>query len=233
MSKKLTWVGISITLFYLAAVVVLGWAKWGSFFGMELNAIGDFLAGVVGPLALLWLILGYFQQGEELRLSTAALAQQAEELRQSVEHQRELVEVTKQQVQVQLEQFKSEQAAARNRLMPRFDIRPERRSMSGLSTSVNFVLENIGYRASAVRLQCDRPDLLRPPTEWQVIDTKQSVEFRIRDLEPEDIGSSFTFTVSCVDGAGESWAEAIGATVRGANIGVIVELGTWRLLTDC
>jgi hypothetical protein len=63
------------------------------------NEWGDFFAGVFAPVAFLWLVLGYLQQGEELRLSTAALRLQAEELKNSVEQQRALVEVTRLQVE--------------------------------------------------------------------------------------------------------------------------------------
>ena len=52
---------------------------------MALNAWGDFLAGVSAPLALLWLVIGYFQHGEELRLNTRVLEAQQEELRRQVE----------------------------------------------------------------------------------------------------------------------------------------------------
>ena len=34
---------------------------------------GDFLGGVSSPLAFLWLVLGFFQQGREIRLSNKAL----------------------------------------------------------------------------------------------------------------------------------------------------------------
>jgi hypothetical protein len=51
---------------------------------MELNAWGDFIAGFSSLPALLWLIIAYFQQSEELRLNTKALEAQQEELRRQV-----------------------------------------------------------------------------------------------------------------------------------------------------
>jgi hypothetical protein len=55
---------------------------------------------VTRPLALLWLILGYLQQGEELRLNTPALQLQQEELRRhQVEERRALVKHTESQAQ--------------------------------------------------------------------------------------------------------------------------------------
>lgn len=64
----------------LYVVLVVGLVWWG---GKPLpwledsNEFGDFLAGFAAPLAFFWLVLGFFQQGEELRL-------QAKELRAAV-----------------------------------------------------------------------------------------------------------------------------------------------------
>jgi hypothetical protein len=61
---------------------------------MPFNEWGDFFAGASAPLAFLWLVIGYFQQGDELSQNTKALEQQekalqlqVDELRQSVEQQ--------------------------------------------------------------------------------------------------------------------------------------------------
>lgn len=54
--------------------------RQGDFGTMELNNWGDFLAGISAPLALLWVVVGYYQQGEELRLSREELALQRQEV---------------------------------------------------------------------------------------------------------------------------------------------------------
>jgi len=72
---------------------------------LGLNEFGDLLAGLVGPVALIWLVFGYFLQGlairqqgvelsqntEALRLQAVALNAQVVELANSVAQQRELV----------------------------------------------------------------------------------------------------------------------------------------------
>lgn len=68
----------------------------------RLNEWGDFFAGFFAPLAFLWLVIGYLQQGDELRQSSQALRLQAEELRNSVEQQSHLVEVSRKQLDVQV-----------------------------------------------------------------------------------------------------------------------------------
>lgn len=61
-------------------------AKGGSVF--ELNQIGDYLAGVVGPVALFWLVTGYFQQNK-------AISVQASELKAAVLQHKAQVDATK------------------------------------------------------------------------------------------------------------------------------------------
>lgn len=70
------------------------------FAALELNEKGDALAGIFAPLAFLWLVFGYLQQGQELKQNTKALKLQAEELKNSVEQQKQLVEVTQAELQL-------------------------------------------------------------------------------------------------------------------------------------
>jgi hypothetical protein len=73
------------------------------FSSLKPNEIGDFFAGVFAPLALLWLVVGYYQQGEELRNSAKALNLQAQELHDSVLQQKELVLVNREQLNIAAE----------------------------------------------------------------------------------------------------------------------------------
>lgn len=91
------WAGCVVTIFWLVGAGWLAYWRWCDLVALPLNALGDFFAGVFAPLAFLWLVLGYLQQGEELRLSTEALQLQARELNDSVQQQRDLVELTREQ----------------------------------------------------------------------------------------------------------------------------------------
>lgn len=95
---------LSNGLFYLGLVLTVGWlvavgAWWGTdveaIRDLEPNEFGDFLGGTFAPVAFLWLVLGFWQQGKELRNSAAALWLQMEELRNSVDQQRDLVAATR------------------------------------------------------------------------------------------------------------------------------------------
>ena len=79
--KKLTVVGFSLSGLWILGAFFLAIVLWDTSKDMSLNEWGDFLAGSVAPLALLWLVIGYFQQGEELRFNTETLRLQQEELR--------------------------------------------------------------------------------------------------------------------------------------------------------
>ena len=63
--KRYTIIGLSLTDVWLAIVIIGRFCKWdnGSHSVMSLNEWGDLLAGVSVPLALLWLVVGYFQHG--------------------------------------------------------------------------------------------------------------------------------------------------------------------------
>lgn len=91
--------GLVLTSAYLLIIFVFQSERIWKIGDLNLNEFGDFLAGAVGPLALLWLILGFLQQGVELRNSVYALELQTKELAASVEHQRELVVATRQQAE--------------------------------------------------------------------------------------------------------------------------------------
>jgi hypothetical protein len=85
-TKRLTAVAIVVSITWAALVVSVVIAKWGNADDMSMNAWGDFLAGVTAPLALFWLIIGYFQQGKELALNTKALEEQVRETRALAQH---------------------------------------------------------------------------------------------------------------------------------------------------
>jgi len=91
MRNKLAWIGAIFTAVYFSGFTWFIFGRLPELQIMPLNNVGDFLAGAFGPIAFFWLILGFMQQGVELRLSADALKMQADELRASVEQQTALV----------------------------------------------------------------------------------------------------------------------------------------------
>jgi hypothetical protein len=115
-------IGGTITLTYLVVVVVVLWGRIDSLMTMPLNEVGDFLAGVFGPVGFLWLVFGFLQQGEELRQGTQALRVQAEELRKSVEQQSIMAGAALEQINAQREKIQRQQEEREKALIADFSI---------------------------------------------------------------------------------------------------------------
>ena len=141
---RLTYIYIILLLAALPSFAYLGWMKLESF---EFNQLGDFLAGVFGPVAIFWLVLGFMQQGEELRHSVEALQLQAEELRHSVEAQRELVEVSRAAIVQEREQAVQDAARRKAENAPEFRVEfVAAKAQSGIPV-FNLTIINCGGRA--------------------------------------------------------------------------------------
>lgn len=99
--------------------------------GLKPNEWGDVFAGLFAPLAFLWLVLGFLQQGRELEA-------QIIELRKTVQHQDELVKETQKQVAIET---RKEEVAQRER-EPNFLLAGSHRGRQSGMTQHEFVLTN-------------------------------------------------------------------------------------------
>lgn len=90
--RRLPIVGLVLTALYLVGLVIYLTVQGQNPAELRLNELGDFLGGVSSPLAFLWLVLGFFQQSREIRLSNQALHLQAAEMKRSVDEHRRIAE---------------------------------------------------------------------------------------------------------------------------------------------
>lgn len=95
--------GAIVSLIYLYFMHRLIGDRYSTFVTMDLNTVGDFLAGAFSPLAFFWLVLGFIQQGRELNISSKALQAQADELKHSVDQHKDLVNLTRSQLELERE----------------------------------------------------------------------------------------------------------------------------------
>jgi hypothetical protein len=158
MTKSYTATGLLLTTAYAIGLIFFLSDRFADLQKMPLNEIGDFLAGIFGPVAFLWLVLGYFQQGTELQQNTRALELQAEELKNSVEQQRELVEVSRKQFQAELEALQFERNRIEETYLPRFVLEGfggthDAGGNSQFSTSIR----NFGAAVTNVRMEFSAP----------------------------------------------------------------------------
>ncbi|MGB3738273.1 MAG: hypothetical protein WA948_02855 [Pontixanthobacter sp.] len=88
--RHLPRIGLLLSVIYVAGLIVYLIVQRQNPADLALNELGDFLGGVSSPLAFLWLVLGFFQQSREIRLSGKALSLQAREMRRSVDEHRRI-----------------------------------------------------------------------------------------------------------------------------------------------
>jgi hypothetical protein len=152
--------GLLVTVAWLAIAAFILLRDPAAASKMTPNDWGSFLSGSFAPLAFLWLVLGYLQQGEELKLSTHALQLQAAELKNSVEQQRDLVEVTRTQVASERETLEYERKLREELSSPRIVLTGAGGSFRGDGESqYSFKVTNTGHAATAVTGELIAPDL--------------------------------------------------------------------------
>ncbi|WP_109356538.1 hypothetical protein [Sphingorhabdus sp. EL138] len=145
-------IGFWLTVTYIGAVVGFSLWDWIDVARMKPNEWGDFLAGVFGPLALLWVVLGFLQQGSELKNSRDALLLQAKELKNSVEQQKALVAVSREQVTSEIEALKESRQQANLKIRPRLRIEYSNAMVFGQTVRRYFSIINDGEICVSLRL---------------------------------------------------------------------------------
>jgi hypothetical protein len=143
--------GIGVTVLYLLTLAIYAYVQRGPVLKMTPNELGDALAGAASPLAFLWLVLGYLQQGEELRQNTEALRLQAAELKASVEQQTKLAATS----QLQFETYKDQLKQADEALYPRFVLRMHKADQHGGNKHFKIEVRNVGAKCSALTATLD------------------------------------------------------------------------------
>lgn len=94
---------------YFLVLAGLLFGRYDQLWTKDINELGDFLAGAFGPVAFLWLVIGYLMQHSELRLNRVSIERQAEELglsRVSLERQVNELEYTRLAYENQIAEFK-------------------------------------------------------------------------------------------------------------------------------
>ncbi|WP_430395491.1 hypothetical protein [Ferrovibrio sp.] len=82
--------GVIASVFWLTVGLGYAWVYfgWEKFWCLKPNELGDFFAGLSAPLAFLWLVLGYMQQGEEIKETRVEIKRQADSIAANESHAR-------------------------------------------------------------------------------------------------------------------------------------------------
>jgi hypothetical protein len=149
--------GVIASALYILGLAIYAWIVRDAMSAMKPDQFATFLSGVFAPLAFLWLVLGFRQQGDELQNSARALWVQGEELRNSVEQQRALVEVSREQLQAEYAEYAERVRAdeeADRAAQPQF-LGSTGGSFMGDKRQLSFIVTSAGPTSSDVQLVVD------------------------------------------------------------------------------
>lgn len=167
-----TRIGVLVTAAWVIFLLVLMSMRSEDLGTMKLQDWGTFLGGVTGPVAFLWLILGYLQQGEELRLNTDALRLQQEELRHQVEETAQLVLHTETQARANLEALALQRERDEQERRAKISAAQPYFSYAGSNTSA--VAATMKFRNTGGRARVQ--NISSPQTNNVVIDPRHVIE---------------------------------------------------------
>lgn len=159
-SRGLDWWAAHITAFYVGGAILVMGAKFDELITLKLNEIGDLSAGVFGPVAFLWLVLGYIQQGRELKISSAALNLQAKELKASVDQQKEMVGISTDQLNMAKKNTELENRRLASSVEPKFHLVGGSAGDDAIRAQFNFRLFNAGHGITCFKVFLDGEELL-------------------------------------------------------------------------
>lgn len=176
-TKALHRAGLCISVVWMVSFLAYVGFNQTAMLELEPNEVGDFLSGMFAPLAFLWLVLGFFQQGEELRHSGDALWLQGQELQNSVQQQRELVEVTREQLQFESARLGAEREALQRAAQPLLEIAALGNSSTGQAgyRAYDFRITNHGRQCTAFKAMQGTDVLAAQPA----LGTGESATFRL------------------------------------------------------
>lgn len=203
--------GVIVSILYLAAMGTYAWSVWSLMIKMSPDEFATFLSGAFAPLAFLWLVLGFRQQGDELQNSARALWLQGEELRNSVEQQRQLVEVSREQLSAEYSaRLKGEEDADRA-AQPQLMLVSGGGSYSGPRRSLGLRLSNAGPNCSDVKITANGKEA----TSRSLFTEGAEISFSLDYAAPEDV-EPLTVDISYNDRRGnrrmQSWSVPVSET---------------------
>jgi hypothetical protein len=157
-TRSVEWYGWCGTAIWIGIIILIMADNHEALFTLKLNELGDFLAGAFGPVGFGWLVLGYIQQGKELKLSSEALSAQAVELEKSVQQQTIMAKAATEQIEHSKNELRIRERELSQALSPRFQFYPDDSKVgSVVDESVRgfYLLANMGREAAGLILDFD------------------------------------------------------------------------------
>lgn len=166
--------GVIFTVTWIAYIIYEAVTDPDGYQKLDLNELGDFLAGAGGPIVLLWIVIGYFQQSAALRL-------QQEELRKQVEETKNLVAQSVRQVDLMSEEIEIAKQHRYTANQPRFIMHRISQGPAG----ANCKITNEGTSVTSVKVSSTK--LVDSPMEIPVwkFGADITVQFSSQDCSGE------------------------------------------------
>jgi hypothetical protein len=223
-------IGFWLTLVYVGSVVGFSLWDWIDMRAMKPHEWGDFLAGVFGPLALLWVVLGFLQQGSELRNSRDALLLQAEELRHSVEAQKDLGQAAWAQVGEERQNRAFATQQAKQSSAPRISALGGGGQTSGGEKTAFISIHNDGFKAIRLQFSVEDERISLNVKERSVLKNGESYQLKLKLLSGEFFNDTvLTVQYDTLDGQ----TNEIAFDLFEKSGLLHVKVATGRPLTDC
>lgn len=154
--RSFEWWAKWLTGLYVGGAITIMGAKFDDLIALKLNEMGDLAAGVFGPVAFLWLVLGYAQQSRELKLSSEALRLQADELKASVEQQSIMAAAATRQLQSQQAAFELQYWRHEQEISPEFEVVSLTLTRSGRQVTSSIRIKNSGHDVRFISFTFDK-----------------------------------------------------------------------------
>ena len=203
-SKLGFWGAVATFIYFLAIAYLILFTDYVEPKSLTLNELGDFFAGVFGPPALIWVVISFYLQSEELKNSVNALKLQAEELAKSVEQQIAMVDLTRKSISHDETRLFLDEEKRKADLQPNFSITGNQSfSMGESSTSYDMNIQNMGAPVTEVTISLS-PDI-KPAGKLnyeKVWNRSDSGRIRVRFDCPSNENSKYTIGISYKDANG-------------------------------
>ena len=165
---------------YIGFWAAVAYRRWDEFLSMSFNELGDFLAGTIGVLVFVWLVLGYFLQARELNASVKALRLQATELKNSVDQQKSLVTITQKQLSLDELAQKSNESIIVQSQMPHIVVKSDGVSSSGRGgKAYRFAVHNVGETSVSMTITCEPLASQFAPKHFDLLESENPEFFSI------------------------------------------------------
>lgn len=209
--NRLTTYGVAVSTAWMLVATTIYCNSWTE--QLQPNAWGDFIAGMSAPLAFMWLVLGFFQQGIELRQNTEALTMQGRELqlqvrelRASVSAQQTMAKVAMDDHELAKEAREGRKTEEKRAAQPKFgwsDYHDSRSPQTDRESSVHLV--NAGPAISSVDISFSG-DLVKDissATRFALWATNEQKQLKLHYPDISDVSITSTIRIEYNDGFGQ------------------------------